>query len=310
MGFDLYMVGGWSKDSDQFLMDRGMNVLYSQKYYRSSISRWIAHADANPDKAGKLFVDSSAFGAWTRNAVIDIDDYISFLNENAGKFSVIASLDVIPGSRGEQSSRQQVKEASEQSWENYLYMYERMIDKDELIPVFHVGEPWDALHRILEYRHEDGSPIQYMGLGGLVGVPKEFRLKWLDSVWDIILSSSNPDIKTHAFGVTMLDVLERYPFASADSGSSGRTGTVGAIMSPYGVISLSQRAGGMAAFNKIPKEAQSIIYDLIERTGKSMTIEDLIESKDCRIIVNFQYMADWVKTYNYQPRPQKQRRLF
>lgn len=310
MGFDLYVVGGWSRESDQFLMDKGLNVLYSQKYYRSSISRWIANADENPDTAGKLFVDSSAFGAWTRNAVIDIDDYIGFLNNNAGKFSVIASLDVIPGRKGEQSSRQQVQEASEQSWENYLYMYEQMIDKDELIPVFHVGEPWDALHRILEHRHPDGSPIKYMGLGGLVGVPKEFRLKWLDSVWDIILSSSNPDIKTHAFGVTMLDILERYPFASADSGSAGRTGTVGSIMSPHGVISLSERLGGMAAFNKLPKEAKDLILSLMERTGVGMTIEELIGSKHYRIMVNYQYLSDWVKTYRYRPRPQKQRRLF
>lgn len=310
MGFDLYVVGGWSRESDQFLMDKGLNVLYSQKYYRSSISRWIANADENPDTAGKLFVDSSAFGAWTRNAVIDIDDYIGFLNNNAGKFSVIASLDVIPGRKGEQSSRQQVQEASEQSWENYLYMYEQMIDKDELIPVFHVGEPWDALHRILEHRHPDDSPIKYMGLGGLVGVPKEFRLKWLDSVWDIILSSSNPDIKTHAFGVTMLDILERYPFASADSGSAGRTGTVGSIMSPHGVISLSERLGGMAAFNKLPKEAKDLILSLMERTGVGMTIEELIGSKHYRIMVNYQYLSDWVKTYRYRPRPQKQRRLF
>lgn len=310
MGFDLYVVGGWSRESDQFLMDKGLNVLYSQKYYRSSISRWIANADENPDTAGKLFVDSSAFGAWTRNAVIDIDDYIGFLNNNAGKFSVIASLDVIPGRKGEQSSRQQVQEASEQSWENYLYMYEQMIDKDELIPVFHVGEPWDALHRILEHRHPDDSPIKYMGLGGLVGVPKEFRLKWLDSVWDIILSSSNPDIKTHAFGVTMLDILERYPFASADSGSAGRAGTVGTIMSPHGVISLSERLGGMAAFNKLPKEAKDLILSLMERTGVGMTIEELIGSKHYRIMVNYQYLSDWVKTYRYRPRPQKQRRLF
>ena len=310
MGFDLYAVGGWSRASDQFLMDKGLNVLYSQKYYRSSISRWIENADEQPDKAGKLFVDSSAYGAWTRNAVIDIDDYIGFLNNNAGKFSVIASLDVIPGRKGEQSTRQQVKEASEQSWENYLYMYEQMIDKDELIPVFHVGEPLDALHRILEHRHPNGSPIKYMGLGGLVGVPKEFRLKWLDSVWDIIMSSSNPDIKTHAFGVTMLDILERYPFASADSGSAGRTGTVGFIMSPHGVINLSERFGGMAAFNKLPKEAKDLILSLMERTGVGMTIEELIASKDYRIMVNFQYLSDWVKTYRYKPRPQKQRRLF
>ena len=310
MGFDLYIVGGSGSVTDQFLRERGINGLYSQKYHRSAISKWITHADEHPDKAGKLFVDSSAYGAWTRNAVIDIDEYIKFLNDNAGKFSVIASLDVIPGTKGEPSTRQQVQEACEKSWENYLYMYERMIDKDELIPVFHVGEPWDALHRILEYRHADGSPIKYMGLGGLVGVPKKARVKWLDTVWDIILSSSNPDIKTHAFGVTMIDLLERYPFASADSSSSARAGIVGSIMTSYGIINLSRRVGGIAAFNKMPKEAQEVLIALMERTKLGITIEELVDSRDYRIIMNYQYLVDWAATYNYQGRAQKQRRLF
>lgn len=310
MAFDLYMVGGWSQATDEFLMHKGMNVLYSQKYYRSSISRWIEHAKANPDKSGKLFVDSSAYGAWTRNSEIDIDDYIKFLNDNAGAFAVIASLDVIPGKKGELSTKAQVQEACEESWNNYLYMYERMIDKDELIPVFHAGEPWDALHKILEYRHADGSKIKYLGLGGLVGTPKADRMKWLDTVWDIILSSSNPDIKTHAFGVTMLDILERYPFTSADSGSAGRSGTVGNLMSPYGVISISQRDGGIAAFNKLPEESKQMIRDRIKEAGLSISVEELVDSKDYRIMLNYQYMLEWARSYTYIGRSQKQRRLF
>ena len=40
------------------------------------------------------------------------------------------------------------------------------------------------------------------------------------------------------------------------------------------------------------------------------TIEELIDSRDYRIIMNYQYLVDWAATYNYQGRAQKQRRLF
>lgn len=310
MGFDLYIVAGTGLDEIQFLLERGFNGLFSQKYRRSAISRWISYADEYPDKVGKLFIDSSAYGAWTQGAEINIDEYIKFLNDNSGKFAVIASLDVIPGTKGEPSTRQQVQEACEKSWENYLYMYDRMIDKNELIPVFHVGEPWDALHRILEYRHADGSPIQYMGLGGLVGVPKKDRVKWLDTVWDIILNSSNPNIKTHAFGVTMIDLLERYPFASADSSSATRIGIVGNIMTSYGVINLSRKVGGIAAFKKLPEEAQEVLIRLIDEANLDITIEELVDSQTYKLMLNYYYLANWAATYNYQGRAQKQRRLF
>ena len=133
MSIDLYFAGNCAKDIEAFLLKNKANRLFTQKFERNSTGKaWFEYMDENPGFTGKVFVDSSAYGAWTRNIDIDLDEYIDYLNANDGRFSVIASLDVIPGSKGHFATRQQVQEASEQSWENYLYMYDRVLDKEKV----------------------------------------------------------------------------------------------------------------------------------------------------------------------------------
>ena len=81
-------------------------------------------------------------------------------------------------------------------------------------------------------------------------------------------------------------------------------------MTSYGIIDLSRRVGGIEAFNKMPKEAQEVLIALMDRTKLGITIEELVDSRDYKIIMNYQYLVDWAATYNYQGRAQKQRRLF
>lgn len=311
MALDLYFAGGLSKYSDELLIARDGNRLFSQKFERGRIGKtWTNYVREHPEFRGKVFVDSSAYGAWTRSLEIDIDDYIDYLNENEGCFSVIASLDVIPGDKGHFATRQQVISASETSWENYLYMYERVLDKDRVIPVFHVGEPWEYLDKILAYSHLDGSKIQYIGLGGLVGVNSNDRIKWLSRVFDIIKGSSNPEIKTHAFGVTALHILEQFPFASADSTSAVMTAAMGSIMTPYGDISFAKKEGGADKFRRLGKPIQDSILKLIEESGLKFTIDEIADSLYVREAINCQYLLDWVDSYTYNPPKHKQLRLF
>lgn len=311
MSIDLYFAGGCAGRIEDFLMAHNANRLFTQKYERNTTGKlWFEYADNHPEFTGKVFVDSSAYGAWTRNVNIDLDDYIDYLNENDGRFSVIASLDVIPGDKGEFATRQQVIDASEQSWNNYLYMYDRVLDKDKVIPVFHIGEPWQYLERILAHRHKDGSKVQYMGLGGLVGVHSNDRMKFMSQVFEIIKKSSNPEIKVHGFGVTALPLLEQFPFTSADSTSAVITGAMGNIMTPYGIVSFARKVGGAENFYRLAKPIQESILKLIEESGLGFTIEELAENYIARELLNCQYLLDWAKSYKYTPPKHKQNRLF
>lgn len=308
---DLYFAGNCAKDIERFLLKHKANRLFTQKFERNSTGKvWIGHIDKHPNFSGKLFVDSSAYGAWTRDVEIDLDEYIEYLNANEGKFSVIASLDVIPGSKGHFATRKQVSDASKQSWQNYLYMYDRVIDKEKVIPVFHVGEPWEYLDNILNHVHKDGSQVQYMGLGGLVGVHSNDRIKWIEQVFEVVKKSNNPNIKIHAFGVMSLKILEQFPFTSADSTTAVMTGAMGGVLTPYGKISFAQKDGGAKAFYLLPKPVQDSIYTLIKEAGFDYTIEELADNYIARELLNCQYLLDWAANYKYNPPKHKQSRLF
>lgn len=311
MSIDLYFAGGLCKEADEFLLARSANRLFTQKFERKGTGNlWTSYADTHPDFTGKVFVDSSAYGAWTRDIEIDLDDYIAYLNDNFGKFAVIASLDVIPGTKGNFATREQVLDASKKSWENYLDMYERVLDKDRVIPVFHMGEPWSYLEKILAYRHADGSKVQYMGLGGLVGVHSKDRIKWLNQVFAAIKGSSNPKIKVHGFGVTALPILEQFPFTSADSTSAVITSAMGNIMTPYGNMNFARKAGGVHAFYALSEPMQESILKLINETGLGFTIEQVADSYIARQLINCQYLLDWAETYKHKPAKHKQNHLF
>ena len=136
--FNLYFAG--AATVDDLLQDLGCKRLFSQFNDKSSIKKWIE----DWDKTGRrhtLFVDSGAYTARTKGVEIDLDKYIEYLNENKGRFEVIAPLDVIPN----ESTESQL-DAPEKSWQNYLIMKERVIDSDKVIPAFHMGEDYKYLH--------------------------------------------------------------------------------------------------------------------------------------------------------------------
>ena len=99
-----------------------------------------------------LFVDSGAFSAWTRGINIDIDEYIDFVNSIDTYTDMVASLDVIAGRLGYPVSTQEYVEAAQASWNNYLYMYDKIKSPKKLIATYHFGEPIEYLNQILDYQ--------------------------------------------------------------------------------------------------------------------------------------------------------------
>lgn len=98
MAFDFYFTGVSAKSEvAQYLLSRNACVLLSQLNDRSEILKWINLFKESPEKKCKLFIDSGAFSAWTRNKLIDVDEYIDFINTNHEYFDACASVDSIPG---------------------------------------------------------------------------------------------------------------------------------------------------------------------------------------------------------------------
>jgi hypothetical protein len=190
----------------------------------------------NPDDF-RFFLDSGAYSAWTKGTVIDLDEYCAFIRANIDRIEAYACLDVIPGKIGRPATEQERNEAAEQTWLNYLYMEREGLKP---LPVFHYGEDWRFLTRMLQHG------CDYIGIGGLVAVPGGPRRYWLDMLFSRLCKSNGmPIVKTHGFGMTSVPLIFRYPWHSVDS-------TTWIKITANGAIYLPQFVKGKFVFDQNP----------------------------------------------------------
>lgn len=300
--FDLYFAGAANKHADKYLLEHDGYRLQSQLLDRRNIMNWYLHKSEN----SKLFVDSGAYTAYTQGIRIDVDSYIHYLNSLTERLTIFAQLDTIPGRFGQEKTKEEKLEAPKLSWENYLYMRERLKEPKKLLPIFHQGEDYDWLWNMLEYKDENGEHIPYIGISPAVDVPglEEF----LTRSFDIISKSSNPKVKTHAFGMTQLAMLEKYPYTSADSTSWKLSAAMGSIYTPYGLVYVSDRGSKDKSYIKNqPKEAQENLLKWISDCG--YTLEEVAKFDYVRYIINIKYLMNWAKNYQFKG-GMKRKKLF
>lgn len=332
---DLYMAGSTFAGLNEWMQDNGYNKLFSYVGDKSGIKKWETHTqEINNNSTSKLFVDSGAFTAWTKGAEINVDEYIEWLNQRP-YITLFGQVDSIPGQINKTPTNEEVAIAAQKTWENYLYMRERVNNVDGLLYTFHVGEPYEYLKQALEWTDENGEHIKYIALGGMVGKPMPVKEHFLDRCFDIIKNSSNPNVKTHAFGMTSLSLLQRYPITSADSTSWIMTAVTGSVFSPYGTICLSKETVyvgkdteeldknkgtifpktdktsknlNQSNFINLPESKQQTIIDYIEKSGFSL--EELQTDYKQREIFNIRYLQNWAKDYTYVAPKAHRRSLF
>ena len=306
-GMDLYCVGPEKANIMAVASEElGHNMLFSYIDNQKAIDKYKEMVSSH----GKLFIDSGAFSAWTKGKVIDVDAYIKWINDRAEYIDLYGQIDVIPGDRnsGKLPTHEEVREAAQKTWENYLYMRPKMKKPEGLLYTFHVGEPIEFLKQALEWTDENGDYIPYIALGGMVGKPAEVRDRFLEQCFDAIAKSSNPHVKVHAFGMTDRNLLMKYPITSADSTSWIMTGAVGSIMSDVGTIALSSQQVNLPThYSHLPKESLEEFEKSIAEYG--FTLDELAESRDKRIMHNARFMKKKFADIEYKPAVKK-RKLF
>src|SRR5882724_3080859 len=174
-----------------------IRVLVSYHYHRDTdLDQFAARLGGDVD----LFADSGAYSAYASGAVIDINEYISWLDRWGHLFTVASNLDVIGDAVVGAQNLSTLSLAGH-----------------DVIPVFHLGEPFDLLRDMCE-RHP------YVALGGMVpylasGSGNSNRaqiMRWM-VVAHIIARKTGTML--HAFGCTGSLFLRDLPFYSADSSS-------------------------------------------------------------------------------------------
>lgn len=216
-----------------------LDILISQ-LDRSAIKKTIQWK--HEGFCGQLFIDSGAFSIHTGKATTTVDEYIEFLNSIDDDIDVFAQLDTIPGKFGQPKSKEDYEESARKSWENYLYMRERVKSPNKLMPVYHYGEDISALKNILNWKDENGNHLDYIGLSPANDVSVANKNIYLKEMNEIIAASDNPNVKTHLYGYTSLEGLSKLACYSADSISHRLISGYAKILSAnFGVISVSKR---------------------------------------------------------------------
>lgn len=295
---DLYFAGSGSKEGQEEIKRLQCNQLLSYGVNRADAYKWIEFKRANPDYKGKLFIDSGAHSISTGVLKVDVyeymDGYIDFINSTGDAVDIYAELDDVP----EDEDADKDRDTFANSWKYYLYMIERVkIEyRDKVIPVFHFNEDFKGLDMILEYRHPDtGKPIPYIGLAPRFGSYK-VRYHWLKEAFEHIKSSSNPDVKTHAFGCTILRLLEQFPVTSADSATWAIASAFGNVRIGDHSIVISDRTTDKSTnlTNKNPA-LQEAVEKMASKHG--FTLEELAECPYKRQVMTIRELKEWEQNY-------------
>lgn len=209
-------------EREREIVDVLPNILESYHYIGSQ-----RYVDQMREDGAKVFLDSGAFSAHTLGVAIDLPTYCDYIKRNSDLWRVEdgdAMFSVLDGI-GDPL----------QTYRNQLHM-EALGARP--LPCFHFGED----ERYLEWYVQN---YDYITIGGMVGRSTEVLFKWLDRIWNkyLVDGSGKPKVKTHAFGITSVSIMERYPWYSVDSSSWIQSAAFGGILTPkWGNLSVSEKS--------------------------------------------------------------------
>lgn len=199
---------------------------------RKKIDQWVDYKRKGI-VTSKLFVDSGAYSAYTRGMTANVQSYVDYVNARSDQITICAQMDTIPGEFGRPRTREDVLKASPKTWDNFLFMRDNIDEPDKCIPIFHQGEDFKWLQKMLDYIDPyTGNHIPYIGISSDKRMCTKDREAFYRRCWEVIHASDNPEPMTHCFGTTAVASMQKFPFYSCDSTSWLRMATNGSIILP------------------------------------------------------------------------------
>lgn len=279
-----------------------------------NLIKWVQYKKEHPESPCDIVVDSGAFSMWSCGKPFDIDKYINFLNSNDIIETAfwVAEADVIPGKKNVDPTEEERAAAPEKSWENYIYMTKRVKCPKKIVPIFHMGEDYKHLLRMLSYRFADGDFIPYIGISPRNDVHVNEKIKWYEETWKIIedeCAKLGRDLPlTHNFGCTTISIMEQFPSCSSDSSSWMQSATKGRIMIPINgkmkTIYVSDR--NTLSSEHIYNQSAGVrdaVEKLCAKIGHGITLKNLCEDDpkgDLKMLFNLYSLNEWKKNFKYE----------
>lgn len=300
-----------------------MDVLVSQ-LDRSGVDKMLEYMDRGLVKS--LFIDSGAYSVHSqgfdkvskgRFATFNdmVDEYIDYVNSLDDKIIAVAQFDHIPGVFKQAKKPSDYVESAELSWDNFLYMYPKMKSPDKLIAVFHQGESFDHLGKMLDWKDPNGKPFSYVGISPSNDRSVGEKDVYLKEVYEYIARSNNPNVKTHLFGYTSLPGLPKFPWYSADSVSHRLRAAYAKIYTnKWGTISLSPKRSAKAKGDRMFLEvADPVTVKELEKIASSygLTLDLLVNESWARTAFDILQVQEYVRENPYKPKNlMRQKKLF
>lgn len=289
-------------------LKRELNIdqLFSVYHEKTLIRKTIQYKKEHPEYTAKIMVDSGAFSLYQKfkkngeiltdeELTAYTDDYIEFLNEVGDDLYSFVGVDTVPNPDDVDQS------FAQKTWDNYLYMYERLRPdiRDKLMPVFHFGEDFKWLRNMLEHKHSTGKGLEWVGLAISLEGNQKVRISWANECRRIINESSNPNVKTHAFGVGVKSVLDHIEVTSTDATSWVKRAAYGMVSIHDKTIYISelqqQKFDGRHLTEKsaaMQGDVEKIVND------RGFTLEELATDPYARAKFNILDTIDWVSNLN------------
>jgi hypothetical protein len=235
-----------------------------------------------------VFLDSGAFSAYTQGVDIDIPGYVDYIKANR---DIIVMDDGVLCASVLDGIGDPLK-----TYQNQMHMESLGVRP---LPCFHYGED----ERYLEWYMANYS---YITIGGMVPISKPQLYHWLDRIWEEYLTdgSGRAKLKVHGFGLTTVDLMDRYPWHSVDSSSCIQTGNMGGILIPgLGTLSVSvnspSKKQALRHYTTLPPEQQRAVLKKINELGFSM--ERLRQDYYCRWSFNCWAYGELNRLKNERP---------
>ncbi len=301
----LYFAGAWCGKAKEEEVELGIRNKLVSYLYPEQLESWF---EVSKGAEGNIIIDSGAFSAWTKGLEIDVGEYIEYCQEmihrgkQEGKEVRVVNVDVIPGKKGDSSALNRIRSSTnlslieEAAERGYINL--RKMTKAGLKPihVFHQGEDWKWLHKMVEL-------TDYIGISPANDLGVTTRKRWMISVFEYMYKH-NIDVDTHGFAVWMPPILKSLPFTSCDAATWRLLAAWGKIYFPVGGFSnpdYGQNPLILSVSKRLNAKGLELLTDkklkMIEEEGYSY--EDL-QSWEVRCRINIRYflgLEKWVNEY-------------
>lgn len=237
----------------------------------------------------KVFLDSGAFSAYTLGVEIKTEDYCSYIEKNnhiVRREDGVMLASVLDGI-GDPLLTYQNQKRMEAAGVTPL-------------PCFHAGED----ERYLQYYVDNYS---YITLGGMVGASTKQLITWLDRMWAnyLVNEDGSPKLKVHAFGITSLEIMKRYPWHSVDSSSWIQFASFGNVITPeFGAIQVSSKSPARFTWGQhyttfAPIEREKIYNLFLSQGFEYERLATVYESRAAYNVLSFGRINDQLNARNH-----------